>query len=106
MRMFEEFYDEVDDILNEPLYVEANGFRLFVTVSEIFAMIDGKAANAIVGNKSIHACSQCVIEADPRVNPGYFHCRLNTVEWLIRVSAQKQVEVHRAQSNPSANSDK
>lgn len=89
--MFNEFYEEVNDILSNPINVEVNGFRVCVTVSAIFAMVDGKAANAIVGNKNTHACPLCVKGADSRVGPGYFHCRLNVVEWMIRVAAQKQV---------------
>ena len=99
-KMFNEFYDEVNDILKSPIVVTVNGFHLEVTISAIYAMIDGKAANAIVGNKNTHACPLCVAGADPRVGPGFFHCRLNTVEWLMRVSAQKKVKGHPAQSHP------
>lgn len=64
-------------------------------------MVDGKAANAIANNKDTHACPLCAVGADPRVGPSYFHSRLNTVEWLIRVSAQKHVEGHPVQASPT-----
>lgn len=54
-------------------------------------MIDGKAANAIVNNRNTHVCPLCAPEADPRVGPSFFHSRLNVVEWMIRVAAQKLV---------------
>lgn len=73
---------------------------LQVEVSGIFAMIDGKAANAIVDNRNTRACPLCVDGADLRVGPAFFHSRLNTVEWLIRVAAQKHVEDHPAQASP------
>lgn len=97
--MFLGFYEEVESINAYPIEVSSNGIHLRITLEAIFAMVDGKAANAIVGNRDTHACPQCVKGADPRVGPGFFHCRLNTVEWLIRVSAQKQVENHPSQSN-------
>lgn len=62
-------------------------------------MVDGKAANAIVNNRNTHACPLCVPGVDPRVGPAFFHSRLNVVEWLIRVAAQKQVAGHPAQAN-------
>lgn len=62
-------------------------------------MVDGKAANAIVGNRSTHLCPQCVAGADDRVGHSYFHCRLNTVEWLIRVASQMQVPGHPPQAD-------
>lgn len=61
--------------------------------------MDGKAANAIVGNRNTHACPGCVSGADSRVGPSFFHSRLNTVEWLIRVSAQKAVPGNPAQAH-------
>lgn len=62
-------------------------------------MVDGKAANAITNNRNTHACPLCVPGADPRVGPALFHSRLNVCEWLIRVSAQKQVAGHPPQAS-------
>lgn len=63
-------------------------------------MVDGKAANAIVGNRNTHVCPRCVKGADKRVGPAYFHCRLNTCEWLVRVTSQLKTRGHPPQANP------
>lgn len=65
-------------------------------------MVDGKAANAIVDNRCTHLCPLCVDGADPRVGPAYFHCRLNMVEWLIRVASQLHVPGHPPQGSTMA----
>lgn len=81
------------------MYMQVHGKKLRIKVSAFYAMVDGKAANAIVGNLNTHVCPLCVPGADSRVGPAFFHSRLNVVEWLIRVAAQKQV----AQAIPSSN---
>lgn len=72
---------------------------LRIKVNAYYAMVDGKAANAIVQNRDTHACPLCVKGADPRVGPAFFHSRLNAVEWLIRVTAQKHTSGNPPQSH-------
>lgn len=99
-KIFQNFFHELEEINQCPILITSKGIELRIRVSGMFAMVDGKAANAIVNNKDTHACPVCAPRADPRVGPSYFHSRLNVVEWFIRVSAQKQVEGHPAQANP------
>lgn len=95
------FYSELNDIEKQPIVIDDPGTKLRVKVSAIYALIDGKAANAIVRNRDTHACPLCAEGADDRVGPSYFHSRLNTVEWLIRISAQKMIPGHPAQADPA-----
>lgn len=118
--IFENFFAEVDQIADQPIVVESEvifslflnmraililfisiqqGTKLRVTISAFFSMVDGKAANAIVDNRSTHACPLCVAGTDDRVGPSFFHCRLNMVEWLIRVASQLQVPGNPPQSD-------
>lgn len=97
---FEQFFTEVDDINNNPISVEVGGATLNITMSALYTMIDGKVANAIVGNRDTHACPLCANGADDRIGPSYFHSRLNSVEWLIRMAAKKSVEGHPALTHP------
>lgn len=63
-------------------------------------MIDGKAANAIVGNRDTHACPLCFENADPRIGPSFYHSRLNATEWLIKNAAKKAVPGNPAYTHP------
>lgn len=98
-KIFAEFFQELEDINRNPILVSANGKELRVKISGMYTMIDGKAANAIANNRDTHACPLCVAGTDARLGPAFFHSRLNVVEWVIRVSAQKLVEGHPPQSN-------
>ncbi|XP_062550922.1 uncharacterized protein LOC134215829 [Armigeres subalbatus] len=95
--MFSQFMEELEDINRIPIEVHAHGK---IILCGIYTLIDGKAANAIVGNRDTHACPLCVQGADPRIGPSLFHSRLNTVEWLIRHSSKKAVCGNPALTNP------
>lgn len=101
---FENFFEEVDEINNNPISVEVGEVTLHITVSALYTMIDGKVANAIVGNRDTKACPLCAEGADNRIGPSYFHSRLNSVEWLIRMAAKKSVEGHPALTHPEVKS--
>lgn len=69
-------------------------------MSAFFSMVDGKAANAIVDRGlSSHDCAVCIEGPDALFGPSYYHCRLNTVEWLVRVAAQKMVPGKKPQAS-------
>ena len=103
--MFTAFYEEVENIENHPIIINSQGIELSIKVSAIYALVDGKAANAISGNRYTHACPLCVAGADSRLGPSYFHSRLNLVEWLLRVAAQKKIPGHPAQSSHAVKSE-
>lgn len=75
------------------------GSKMNVTVSAFYSMIDGKVANAVNKNNDTHKCPLCVDGADNRIGPSFYHCRLNCVEWLIRVSGQLHIPGHPAQKD-------
>ena len=99
-KLFDDFYAETDEIEKNPIVVALPDAWVFVRVKAKYALVDGKAANAIVGNRDTKACPLCAPGADPRVGPHFFHSRLNIVEWLIRVCAQKKVAGNPSQSDP------
>ncbi|XP_065089025.1 uncharacterized protein LOC135710388 [Ochlerotatus camptorhynchus] len=98
--MFEQFFAEVDSLNLDPVEVISGDVRVCVYISAMYTMIDGKAANAIVGNQDTHVCPLCVPNADPHIGPLFFHSRLNAVEWLIKNAAKKSVPDHPAYTNP------
>lgn len=98
--MFDDFFKEIEDINHDPIIIEVQAMKLRVKVKGIYSMIDGKVANAIVGNRNTHACPMCVKEADPRVGPSYFHSMLNMTEWIMRNAAKKAVPNNPALTHP------
>lgn len=98
--IFDAFYGEVDIINNNPVVIPTGYGELSIKVKANYSLIDGKAANAIVDNRNTHLCPICVAKDDDRVGGTFFHNQLNGVEWLFRVSSQKQVEDHPAQAHP------
>lgn len=70
-------------------------------VAALYTMIDGKAANAIVGNRDTKACPLCFKNSDPRIGPSYYHSRLNVTEWLIKNAAKKDIEGNPPHSHPA-----
>lgn len=99
--IFDEFYEKIGDIEKTPIVLPTQHVVLSVRVDAVYALVDGKVANAIINNKYTKGCPLCHPNADPRVGPHYFHSRLNIVEWVIRVSAQKAVPGNLAQSDPA-----
>lgn len=97
--LFERFYEEVDELNASPVVVHIDGDCLRVSIRAVYSMIDGKAANAIVGNRNTKACPMC-FKDDQRIGPSYFHSRLNIVEGLIRNAAKKAVPGNPALSHP------
>lgn len=100
-RLFDSFYEEVKEINENPLVITLEAGELRVGVKAIYTLIDGKSANAIVGNRNTHACPLHTAPNDDRIGGSFFHSQLNAVEWLFRVAGQKHVEGHPAQANPA-----
>ncbi|EDS33731.1 fibrinogen alpha chain [Culex quinquefasciatus] len=47
-RLFEAFYEEVEEIKEKPILIEVAGILLRIKVDAMYALVDGKVANAIV----------------------------------------------------------
>lgn len=89
--MYEEFMKEVEEYNADYPVIEASYPKLRLTVKPIYSLIDGKFANAIVGNKDTHKSVICIGGSDFNIGPSFFHCRLNSVQWITRMSAKKNV---------------
>lgn len=100
-KFFEQFFEEVDEINDNPICITVGEVTMCITIEALYTMIDGKVVNAIVGNRDTHACPLCTNGADKRIGPSYFHSRLNSVEWLMRMAAKKSVEGHPALTDPA-----
>ena len=100
--MFVRFFEEIDEINDKPVVVQIENVTLRVKAEAIYSMIDGKAANAIVGNGNTHACPLCpsYFGIEKRIGLSFFHARLNAVEWIMRNAAKKAVPGNPAQSHP------
>ncbi|XP_062703521.1 uncharacterized protein LOC115255490 [Aedes albopictus] len=105
LEMYNNFFDEINDIKDDPVIVNVDNIRLRITVEAIYSLIDGKAANAIVGNKNTHACPVCIAGVDSVIGPSYFHSRLNSAEWLIRNAAKKNIPNNPALTNPEVRAE-
>lgn len=103
--MFDNFFEEVDEINQNPVVVSAAGKKIEIHLSALYTLIDGKAANAIVGNRNTHSCPVCIAGSDGRIGPSFFHSQLNAVEWLIRQSAKKAVKGYPAMSHPEVKAE-
>lgn len=90
LKLFDQFFKEVDELNASPIIFDAGNVSLRVKIKAVYSMIDGKAANAIVGNRNTKACPLC-LKDDERIGPSYFHSRLNLVEGLIRNAAKKAI---------------
>lgn len=100
--MYNKFFEEIDEINLDPVHVEIDNVTLQVRAKAIYSMIDGKAANAIVGNRNTHGCPLCppYYGINKMIGPSFFHSRLNAVEWLMRNAAKKAVPGNPAQTHP------
>lgn len=100
--MYYQFFKEIDEINTQPILVQVNAVTLRVKAQAIYSMIDGKAANAIVGNKNTHGCPLCppYLGIEKKIGPSFFHSRLNAVEWLMRNAAKKAVIGKLSQTHP------
>ncbi|XP_062710713.1 uncharacterized protein LOC115254807 [Aedes albopictus] len=105
LEMYNNFFDEINDIKDDPVIVNVDNIRLRITVEAIYSLIDGKAVNAIVGNKNTQACPVCIAGVDSVIGPSYFHSRLNSAEWLIRNSAKKNIPNNPALTNPEVRAE-
>lgn len=72
--MFMETFSEVALLNSDQIEFRISDVLLKIKVSLIYSLIDGKVANAIVGNTNTHQCPICVSD-DPRLGPSFFHCR-------------------------------
>lgn len=99
LKLFNRFFEEVDALNESPIVIDAGKVKLIVKMKAVYSMIDGKAANAIVGNRNTKACPLC-FDSDERIGPSFFHSRLNLVENLIRNSAKKAVPNNPALTHP------
>lgn len=99
--IYDEFVKDVGDINADPIIVHFGRVQLRISVTFIYSLIDGKAANAIISNGYTQGCPLygCFEGSSPLIGPHFYHSRLNWFEWLIRVSAQQQVEGHPAQAS-------
>lgn len=98
--MFRKFFDEIKSIKEAPIVITVNNIQLNVTADAVYSLIDGKVANAVVGNRNTHACPICIAGVDGKIGPSYFHSRLNAAEWLIRTAAKNRVPNHPALNHP------
>lgn len=105
LEMFTKFYEEVNGIKTNPVIITVDNIRLQITAEAVYSLIDGKAANAIVGNKNTHACPVCISGPDGVIGPSYFHSRLNSTEWLIRNAAKKRIPNNPALKHPEVQSE-
>ena len=98
---YDKFAKEVQHINEDPILVHFGTLELRVKVSFIYSLIDGKAANAIVGNGNTKACPLygCFKGSSSLIGPHFYHSKLNWFEWLIRVCTQKQVGGNLPQSH-------